>query len=264
MKMSQITPLVIKNIKFRFREPQQFLFIFAFPLMFIALFYMMFHSMVLDGTKTMFDSYVWGLMGFIVAFSVQSASAAFSQEKGRGTLKRLQTTPVGSSNSVFLGFILSEILIVALQLALVYTILFVLIRTYIASITSLVLTFIIYLLLSISCIGIGLMMAALLSDKLAAQMPMIIIMPFVFLSGAIMPIDSDIIYINPLFWAHQLASNIGYYGKNPLTQTITLFNFTTKASTNTGIPIIAGLPIVILFGIFFMATGLLLFKKKLE
>ena len=224
----------------------------------------MFHSMKFAYSRTMFDNYVWGLIGFIVAFAVQSASIAFSQEKGKGTLKRLLTTPVGSSNAVFIGFILSEILVVAIQLTLVYVIAFGLIGTYIASPMSILETFGIYILLSITCIGIGLMMAAVLSDKLASQIPMILIMPFVFLSGAIMPINSPIVYIKPLFWAHQLASNIGYYGKDPFTQNITLFNFTTQVTTNTGIPIILGLPVIILFGLFFLATGLILFKKRLE
>lgn len=262
--MNQTLPLVIKNIKFRYREPQQFLFIFGFPIMFLAIFYTMFHSLKLDNGRTMFDSYIWGLVGFIVAFAVQSASVAFSQEKAKGTLKRLQTTPVGSSNAVFIGFILSEIMVVALQLTLVYIIAFGILGTYITNVEIMVETLIIYLLLSVSCIGIGLMMAAVLSDKLASQIPMILIMPFVFLSGAIMPINSDIIYLNPLFWAHQLASNIAFYGKDPWTQTITLFNFTTQVSTNTGIPIILGLPIIILFGIGFLGLGLLLFKKRLQ
>jgi len=257
-------PFIVKNIKFRLREPQQFIFIFGFPIMFITIFYTMFHSMKLEDGKTMFDNYVWGLIGFLVAFSVQSASVAFSQEKAKGTLKRLQTTPVGSSSAVFIGFITSEIVIVAIQLTLVYVIAFGLIGTYIASPLTLVETFAVYILLSISCIGIGLMMAAVLSDKLASQIPMILIMPFVFLSGAIMPINSEIVYINPLFWAHQLASNIGFYGKDPISEKITLFNFTTQVTTNTGIPIIAGLPVVIAFGLVFMTVGLILFKKKLD
>ena len=120
------------------------------------------------------------------------------------------------------------------------------------------------MLLSITCIGIGLMIAAVLSEKLASEVPMLLIMPFVFLSGAIMPLDNPIIYVNPLFWAHQVAFNVAFSGKNPFTQNITLFNYTTQVSTNTGIPIIIGLPIVIIFGIFFLIVGLILFKKRLE
>lgn len=79
-----------------------------------------------------------------------------------------------------------------------------------------------------------------------------------------MPLDTAIIYVNPLFWAHQLASNIGYYGKDPFTQPITLFNYTTQVTTNTGRPIILILQIIILFGLLFIVTGLLLFKKRLN
>ena len=262
--MFESVPFVTKNIKFRFREPQQFIFIFGFPIMFLAIFYMMFHSMKLNGGTTMFDEFIWGLTAFLVAFAVQSASVAFSQEKAKGTLKRLQTTPIGSSNAVFIGFIVSEILVVAMQLVLVYIIAFGFLGTYVANLGSIIISFIIFLLLSITCIGIGLMMAAVLSDKLAGQIPMILIMPIVFLSGAIMPLDSPIIYFNPLFWAHQFALNIGYYGKNPFTQNITLFNLTTQVTTDTGIPIIVGFPIVLLFGLFFLGAGLLLFKKRLN
>ena len=258
------TPFVVKNIKFRFREPQQFLFIFGLPIMFLALFYFMFHGMDLEGSRNMFDSFIWGLMGFIVAFAVQSASIAFSQEKGKGTLKRLQTTPVGSSNALFIGFIISEVIIVSLQLVFLYIVSFGLLGVYFVNIWSLLFTFGIYLVLSITCIGIGLMIAAVMSEKLASELPMLLIMPFVFLSGAIMPLDSPVIYVNPLFWAHQLAYNVAFNGKNPLTQNITLFNYTTKVTTNTGIPIIVGLPIVLISGIVFLITGLLLFKKRLD
>jgi len=261
--IKNVTPLIIKNLKFRMREPQQFLFIFGFPIMFLGIFYLLFKGMPIEGPgKTMFDYFIWGLIAFITAFAVQSASVAFSLEKSTGTLKRLQTTPVGSSNAVFLGFISSEVIVVMLQLGLVYILAFGLLQVYVVSVMSLILTFFIYVLISITMIGLGLILASVLSDKLASQMPMILIMPFIFLSGAIMPLETEIIYINPLFWAHQLSLSIGYYGEGSLFNTIKLFNFTTQQVTDTHLVIIWALPIMILSGILFLVLGILMFKKS--
>lgn len=81
----------------------------------------------------------------------------------------------------------TEIFIVSMQLIFPYVIAFGLLQVYVPNIWSLVFTFGVYILLLITCIGIGLMIAAVLSEKSASELPMLIIMPVVFLSGAIMP-----------------------------------------------------------------------------
>ena len=194
--MFEANAVIIKNIRFRFREPQQFIFIFGFPIMFIALFWVMFGNTTYTNGYSMFDLFTWGILGFITSFAVQSSSIAFSLEKGSGTLKRLKTTPIGSSNSLFLGFIISEGLIVMLQLLLTYIIVFGFLHVYFATPLSLLLSFLMYLVYAFTCIGIGLIFASLLSTKLAGELPLIIIMPFIFLSGSIIPLNSDITYLN--------------------------------------------------------------------
>lgn len=51
-----------------------------------------------------------------------------------------------------------------------------------------------------------------------------------------------------------------FSGKNLITKNVTLFNYTAKIGTNTGSPLRVGLPIIVIFGIFFLITELILFK----
>lgn len=260
--MREILSLVLKNLKFRFREPQQFIFIFGFPIMFVFIFWFMF-SQILVGIHTQFDLFVWGLLGFSTAFAAQSASVAFSQERDTGTLKRLLTTPVASTGHIFAGFIISEVFIIVLQLLTVYVLAFLALGVYFYSIGILLVNFGMYLLLGIFCIGVGLIMAAVLNAKLAGQLPMLVIMPLVFLSGIFVPFSSPILYMNPIFWTCSFAKELGFFGKD-LFGTIEILDYTTQGYIDSGIPIILCVPITIIFAITFLLVGLLLFKKKLQ
>lgn len=260
--MVAVTSVIMKNIKFRIREPQQYLFVVGFPIMFLALFYFMFGNTQMNESLTIFDYYIWGLLGFITTFAVQSASIAFSLEKESGTLKRLRTTPVGSSYTLFIGFIISELIIVTIQLVLIYFISFFLLNVYFTNIVALLITLVMYLLYSFICIGIGLIFAALLNGKLAGQIPMLVIMPFIFLSGSIMPLDLEIIYLNPLFWVHQFSVYIAYSGGNNLFGKIGLINFMDGSISSTNLSVFWAIPIVIFMGVLFMMVGITIYQKK--
>lgn len=264
--MSKAWIVTVKNLKFRFREPQQWLFMFGFPLMFVLLFGFMFKDMPYEGSPNtgMFGVFIWGLLGFSTAFAVQSAAVAFSQEKDTGTIKRLLTTPVGSTNSIFVGFILSELLVIAIQIAFVYVLAFLVLQTYVSSVGALIVNFGMYMLLAVVCIGIGLILAALLNPKLAGQLPMIVVMPIVFLSGSFVPLgDTPILYANPVFWAQQFATDLGLWG-NGLGDTIKLADYMTGGTIDTGIAVGLSIPIMIGFAAAFLMIGLLLFKKTLQ
>lgn len=260
--MREILSLVLKNIKFRFREPQQFIFIFGFPVMFVFVFWFMFSQMMID-VHTQFDLFIWGLLGFSTAFATQSASVAFSQEKDRGTLRRLFTTPVASTGYIFAGFIVSEVIIIVLQLLTVYILAFLALGVYFYSIGALLVNFGMYLILGLFCIGVGLIMAALLNAKLAGQLPMLVIMPLVFLSGIFVPFSSPILYVNPVFWACSFAKEIGFFGKD-LFGTIEILDYTSQGLIDSGITIVLCIPITVIFAVAFLLVGLLLFKRKLQ
>ena len=262
--MREIWMITLKNVKFRFRDIEQFSFMFGFPAMFVFIFWIMFRNLPfgVDSEFSMFDVFIWGLIGFTTAFAAQSASVAFSQEKER-TLKRLLTTPVGGTHAIFTGFILSEVLIIVIQLLIVYTLAFLVLGVYFASIGALVINLGMYLLLALVCIGIGLILAATLSPKLAGQIPMIVILPIVFLSGSFVPINSPIIYGNPVFWARQFAIDIGLWGKG-FGATIELTDYMSSGIIETGIAVGWSIPIMIGFATAFLLLGLLLFKKTLQ
>ena len=260
--MKEIITLAIKNLKFKLREPQQYLFIFGFPIMFVFIFWIMFSQMIV-GSHTQFDIFIWGLLGFNTAFATQSASVAFSQEKESGTLKRLLTTPVANTSYIFIGFILSEIIIIVIQLTIVYLIAFIALRVFFYNILALLLNFGMYLLLGVFCIGVGLILAALLNAKLAGEMPMLIIMPLVFLSGIFVSFSSPILYFNPIFWTCSFAKEIGYAGSN-LFGTIKIFDIISMTNVDTGIATWICIPMTIAFALGFLVIGVLLFKRKIQ
>ncbi|NHI94133.1 MAG: hypothetical protein EAX96_16705 [Candidatus Lokiarchaeota archaeon] len=260
--MKEIITLAIKNLKFKLREPQQYLFIFGFPLIFLFIFWIMFSRMSI-GNHNQFDIFFWGLLGFSTAFATQSASVAFSQEKESGTLKRLLTTPVANTSYIFTGFILSEIIIIVFQLTIMYLIAFIALGVYFANIIALFVNYGMFLLLGIFCIGIGLILAALLNAKLAGEMPMLIIMPLVFLSGIFISFSSPILYVNPIFWTCAFAKQIGYAGSN-LLDTIEIFDLITMTNIDTGIAVWVCIPMIIAFALGFLAIGVILFKRKIQ
>lgn len=256
--------ITLKNVKFRFRDIEQFSFMFGFPAMFVLIFWIMFRNLPygVAAEFSMFDVFIWGLLAFTTAFAAQSASVAFSQEKEK-PLKRLLTTPVGGTNAIFIGFILSEVLVIFIQLLIVCILAFLILRVYVASFGALIINLGMYLLLALVCIGIGLILAAKLSPKLAGQMPMIVILPIVFLSGSFVPINSPIVYGNPVFWARQFSIDIGLWGKG-LGANIELADYISTDIVNTGIAVGWSIPIMVGFAITFLLLGLFLFKKTLQ
>ncbi len=252
---------MMKNLKFRLREPQQYLFMFGFPVMFVTMFWVMFRGMEAEG-HTVFDMFIWSVLGFTTAFATQSASVAFSQEKESGTLKRLLTTPLGSKGSIFTGFILSEIVIITIQIGIVYVLAFLGLDVYFSSVPALLANFGVYLLLAFVCIGIGLILAAVLSAKLAGQLPMIIIMPMVMLSGTFVPINSPVIYATPVFWASQFAQEIGVRGSDLLSNVVV--HQLGGSPIPTDITLWWSIPILGGFALVFMAAGLFLFSTQLQ
>ena len=262
--MFEANSVIIKNIRFRFREPQQFIFIFGFPIMFIALFWLMFGQTKFMTDYTMFDVFTFGLLGFITSFAVHSSSIAFSLEKESGTLKRLKTTPVGGSNSIFIGFIMSEGLVVILQLLLTYFIVFGLLHVHFSNIYGLILSFLMFLIYAFTCIGIGLIFASLLNAKLAGQLPLIIVMPFIFLSGSIIPLNSSITYLNPLFWVYQFSIQVAFFGTTDLTQNIKFVNFMSNSVVETSFPLLICIPIAVLTSVLFMILGIIIYHKKTQ
>ena len=259
IRMRKMWNLALKNIKFRFREPQQYLFIFGFPILFVFVFWVIFKDMPSSvPPHNQFDVFVWGFIAFTVAFATQSASMAFSREKEKGTLRRLMTTPVRTS-SIFGGFLLSEVLVIIIQLAIVYILSFALLGVHFSSILALVLTFLMYILCGLFCVGIGLILAALLKPKLAGELPMIVIMPIVFLSGIFVPLSSEIVYFNPFFWIASFGRELGFSGSG-LFDTIKILDFV--GSVDTGIAVFWCIPMTILFSAVFLGIGLYLFNKR--
>ncbi|MFW9929332.1 MAG: ABC transporter permease, partial [Candidatus Thorarchaeota archaeon] len=173
-------------------------------------------------------------------------------------------TPIGSSNSLFFGFIVSEGLIVIIQLLLTYIIVFGFLHTYYANILGLILSFLMYLVYSFTCIGLGLIFASLLNAKLAGQLPLIIIMPFIFLSGTIVPLNSNITYLIPLFWVHQFSVQVSFFGVTDLFQNIQLVSFMSNSVTEINFPLILCIPIALLTSLFFMLTGIIIYHRKTQ
>lgn len=140
----------------------------------------------LPGTGTMsdFDFGVGGIIVFGVMFLVISTATVLVRENVWGTLQRLRLSRAGSG-ALLLGTTLGQLLVAAIQIPI----------TFGAAVAmgfenngSLVLAMVIGLLLSLSAVGLGLVVACIArNDGDAANLGSAVLVPAVFLSGALFP-----------------------------------------------------------------------------
>jgi ABC-2 type transport system permease protein len=129
-----------------------------------------------------------GLIAIIMTFTLIIFTAgAIVRERERGTLEQLQVTPV-SRAEVILGKLLPFIIIGYVQLTVI-----VLLMRYLFDIDikgSVVDLYAVALLFIAAVLGLGMLISTLASTMLQAmQMSMFFMLPFVFLSGYVFPID---------------------------------------------------------------------------
>jgi ABC-2 type transport system permease protein len=149
----------------------------------------------LPGTGTMsdFDFGVGGIIVFGIAFIVISTATVAVREKVSGTLQRLRLTRA-SAGSLLLGMTLAQMAVAAVQIPITFG---AAVAMGFHSRGSLLLAILIGLLLNLSAVGLGLIVACFSrNDGDAANLGSGVLVPLVFLSGALFPMpDAPVLTI---------------------------------------------------------------------
>jgi ABC-2 type transport system permease protein len=129
-----------------------------------------------------------GLIAVILTFTlIQFTASAIVRERERGTLEQLQVTPA-TRTEIILGKILPFTLIGYLQFTMVL-----LLMRYLFGIViqgSLVELYVVGLIFIAAVLGLGMLISTVAKTQMQAmQMSTFVLLPFVFLSGYVFPID---------------------------------------------------------------------------
>lgn len=129
-----------------------------------------------------------GLIAILLTFTlIQFTAMAIVRERERGTLEQLQVTPV-TRVEIILGKIFPFMLIGLFQLTLIVVLMLFLFRVPIAG--SIVQLYAAGLLFIAAVLGLGMLLSTVAKTQMQAmQLSFLFLLPFVFLSGYVFPID---------------------------------------------------------------------------
>ena len=129
-----------------------------------------------------------GLIAIILTFTlIQFTAMAIVRERERGTLEQLQVTPV-TRVEIILGKIVPFVVIGVFQLTLIIVLMRFLFQVPIAG--SVVELYLVGLMFIAAVLGLGMLLSTLAKTQMQAmQMSFFFLLPFVFLSGYVFPID---------------------------------------------------------------------------
>ncbi len=246
MNLQKILALVKVQLKKLYREPASLFLMILFPLMLTFFFGLGFAGTIPDPDYpdvTQFDIMVPGLYAFVCIFIIMTVAQTFSEDREKGLLRRINTTPLTSGE--FMGsHLISNTLISVLQVIIVVVLSF--LMGYSGDIRGLGIAFIFMIFLSVCSVGLGLVTATIAKNPGAATgLSFIFIMPQMFLGTYI--ISTDAIQVISMFLPSAYV-----------TDGITML-FNGVSLTNPLIWIKLGT--VALISVVIVIIGILLFKK---
>ena len=129
-----------------------------------------------------------GLIAIILTFTlIQFTASAIVRERERGTLEQLQVTPATRAE-IILGKILPFTLIGCLQLTMTVLLMIFLFRIPIQG--SVLELYVVGLMFIAAVLGLGMLISTVAKTQMQAmQMSTFLLLPFVFLSGYVFPVD---------------------------------------------------------------------------
>jgi ABC-2 type transport system permease protein len=129
-----------------------------------------------------------GLIAILLSFTlIQFTAMAIVRERERGTLEQLQVTPV-TRVEIILGKIAPFVLIGVFQLTLIIILMRFLFQVPIAG--SVVELYLVGLMFIAAVLGLGMLLSTIAKTQMQAmQMSFFFLLPFIFLSGYVFPID---------------------------------------------------------------------------
>jgi ABC-2 type transport system permease protein len=262
----QILAIAIKNLKIKLRNWHTYLYTLGFPIIFTVLFYFIFGNQAMDGMPgwTIFDFAIAGMFIYAASFGTINAASAFSYEKHQRTLIRLDTMPVGRGK-IFIGTLLSETVTLSIQLVIMFLLGYVVLqlRWYNTNIGLLVVGFAIMLLFGLSTVGLGIIISAYAkTEDSAVGIAMMYALPITFLSGAMVPFESIIVYAFPPFYAYQIYKQVVILGQNFWTTNLMYNDPYNKGLGFTNIPLWGAFLIIVAFLVITIFIGIKLFQRK--
>ena len=200
------------------------------------------------GITQSFTIFQWCVPGFIivgVTISIMMIAQYFGLEKEKGLLKRLDTTSV-PRNTVFTSGALAQIVFSSIQILILFGMVL-LVGYRAADNANWALAFLNALIMTIPCIGIGLIIASLIKNASdAGSLSWIAILPLQFLGNGFFYIgDEGIVRLIPTFYGIRAMQNIMLRGWG-ITE------------------VLPDMLMTLAFGVVFLTIGLMIFNKKLQ
>ena len=256
----------MKNLKIKLRNWHTYLYTLGFPIIFTLLFYFMFGGQDVDGMPgwTVFDFAIAGMFVYAASFGTINAASAFSYEKHQGTLIRLDTTPVGRGK-IFIGTLVSEAVILVIQLIIMFVLGYVVLqlRWYNTNVGLLFIGFLVMFVFGLSTLGLGIIISAYAKTQDAAVgIAMMYALPITFLSGAMVPFESVIVYAFPPFYAFQIYKQVVLMGENFWTTQLMYNDPFNTGLGYTNIPLWGAFLIIVAFLVVTLVVGIKLFQRK--
>jgi len=189
MNIQKILALVKVQLKKLIREPATLFLMILFPAMLTFFFGLGFVGIIPDPIGhpevTQFDVMVPGLYAFVCIFIIMTVAMTFSEDRERGLLRRMNTTPLSSGE--FMGsHVITNTFISVIQVVIVVGLSF--LMGYKGDIGGLGIAFIFMIFLSVCSVGLGLITATIAKTPGAATgISFIFIMPQMFLGTYIIP-----------------------------------------------------------------------------
>ncbi|WP_457556768.1 ABC transporter permease [Candidatus Harpocratesius sp.] len=164
-----------------------------------------------DRNLTWFDMSAPGIIAVAVLVGISSVGTMFAFERSTGMLKRLDTTPV-SRSTILLSGGSAQLIFSAIQISILLACL-PLFGVNTSPGANWFLAFLIIMDLSLTCIGLGLILASFAkSTNAAGGLAWIIILPLQFLGGAFFPMDGIIQKFVPTYYAIRAIRLVLIYG----------------------------------------------------
>ena len=198
---------------------------------------------VASSRLTQFDYMVPGLFAYAAIFLTMNVALAFSTEREQGILRRINLTPT-SSSEVIVSSVLSNLVVGAVQVAIVYVASSLMGFRANASILGIVYAFTIVLFLVLCNVGFGLITASLVKSSGAATgISFVFILPQMFL-GTFVPVSPAMARFVPSYYVTDALTSLFLRGA-PLSSPVILNHLLVVAAV----------------GVLTVAVGIVVFQR---
>lgn len=166
-----------------------------------------------------FDLMVPGLFAFTAIFSTMIVAESFVEQRASGLLRRIQLTPTSPEEVITSSFI-SNMVTAVLQTAIIFGVTMLVGFTPQGDISGITFSFVMVVLLSLCCVGFGLIAASIAKNPgTATGISFIFILPQMFF-GTFIPGSSDIGQLVPSYYVTDALISILLRGATITSETV--------------------------------------------